>query len=58
MLDLATAHRNIGAAIITAPINCVDRSLVEASIIIATPVGLPLLTLVSDHWGRAKMGSS
>jgi predicted Na+-dependent transporter len=52
VVGLATAQRNIEAAIIIASINFVDRPQVEASIIIATLVGLPLLMLVSGYWGR------
>jgi BASS family bile acid:Na+ symporter len=52
MVGLATAQRNIEAAIVIASVNFVYRPQVEASIIIAALISLPMLVLVSSYWGR------
>lgn len=52
IVGLATAQRNIEAAIVIASVNFVDRPQVEASIIITSLVGLPLLILISNYWRR------
>jgi len=52
MVGLATAQRNIEAAIVIASVNFVYRPQVEASIIIAALISLPMLLLVSSYWGR------
>ncbi|MBI0584336.1 MAG: hypothetical protein ISF22_08940 [Methanomassiliicoccus sp.] len=49
MVGLATTQGNIEAAIVIASVNFVDSPQVEASIVIATLVGLPLLILVSGY---------
>jgi BASS family bile acid:Na+ symporter len=54
VLGISTAQRNIGAGILIAEINFVDRPMVGITILILTLASLVVLMVVSGEWGRRK----
>lgn len=54
VLGISTAQRNIGAGLLIADINFVDRPMVGITILILTLASLIILMIVSGEWGRKK----
>jgi predicted Na+-dependent transporter len=54
VLGINTAQRNIGAGLLIADINFVDKPMVGITILILTLVSMVILMVVSGEWGRKK----
>jgi predicted Na+-dependent transporter len=54
VLGISTAQRNIGAGLLIAEINFVDRPMVGITILILSIASMVVLMIVSGEWGRKK----